>query len=226
MTNLILLEDEPILRDELAEFFSDQGHCVDAVCNLGEFNQCFDPAHHSIALVDLGLPDGDGLELVAHLRARSLNLGIIILTARVDTPNKVLGLGTGADHYLPKSADLDELAAVVLALAHRLERGGVNTHWILDSSTKRLIPPGRLGLELSAQDFVVLRAIITSQRLAVSKKDIVRALGANFLDYDTRRIDTQINRLRRKTLELSGCELPLKTLRNAGYQFCAPVTLR
>lgn len=225
MANLILLEDEPILRDELADFLAGQGHQIDAAASLAEFAQCFDPARHSIAIVDLGLPDGDGLDLVAHLRARSLKLGIVILTARSGTRDKVAGLNVGADHYLPKTADLDELAAVVASLARRLEQGGVSSHWVLDCTHKRLIPPGLPAIDLSAQDFVVIKAVIDGAGNPVSKKDIVTALGDDFINYDMRRIDTQMNRLRRRTEEATGSELPLKTLRNEGYQFCAPVAV-
>lgn len=223
MASLILLEDEPILREELTDFLTGQGHVVAAQGSLAEFNQCFDPARHSIAIIDLGLPDGDGLDLVTQLRERSLNLGIIILTARHGTRDKVAGLGVGADHYLSKTIDLAELAAVVTSLARRLERGGVSPRWVLDCGRKRLIPPGLPALDLSAQDFTVIRVIIYSAGNTVSKKDIVAALGSEYLSYDLRRIDTQINRLRRRTLEVTGTELPLKTLRNEGYQFCAPV---
>lgn len=226
MACLILLEDEPILCNELTEFLADQGHRVDTVSTLAEFGQCFDPARHSIAIVDLGLPDGEGLDLVAQLRARSLNLGIIILTARSSTRDKVKGLNQGADHYLPKTADLAELAAVVSSLARRLESGGVAPHWVLDCSRKRLIPPGLPAVELSAQDFMVIKAVIEGRGTTISKKDIVLALGEDYLNYDLRRIDTQMNRLRRRTLEASGTELPLKTLRNEGYEFCAPVEVR
>ena len=194
MANLILLEDEPVLREELADFLSAQGHVVDSCGSLAEFAGSFDPARHSIALVDLGLPDGDGLDLVAQLRQRSLNLGIIILTARSGTRDKVTGLSQGADHYLSKTADLAELAAVVAALARRLESGGMAPHWVLDCARKRLIPPGLPAVELSAQDFAVAKAVIDGRGSAVSKKAIIEALGENFLDYDLRRIDTQMNR--------------------------------
>lgn len=226
MAHLILLEDEPILREELAEFLSSKGHLVDATGLLAEFFERFQPARHSIAIIDLGLPDGDGLDLVAHLRRRSLNLGIVILTARSTTPDKVKGLVTGADHYLPKTADLDELAAVVSALARRLEKGGVRMNWILDCAHKQLIPPGLPALDLSAQDYTVLKAIIDGTGRPVSKKSIVAALGEDYLAYDLRRIDTQMSRLRRRSLEQAGCELPLKTLRNEGYEFWEPVEVR
>ena len=86
--------------------------------------------------------------------------------------------------------------------------------------------PGLPPIELSAHDCTVLKAIFDGQGQSVSKKTIVAALGEDFLSYDVRRLDTQINRLRRKVLEATGADLPLKTLRNEGYQFCGSLAPR
>ena len=86
--------------------------------------------------------------------------------------------------------------------------------------------PGLPPIDLSAHDYTVLRAIFDGQGHSVSKKNIVAALGEDFVSYDLRRLDTQINRLRRKVLDATGTDLPLKTLRNEGYQFCGSVAQR
>jgi DNA-binding response OmpR family regulator len=141
------------------------------VGSIAEFERAFVPAHHTIAIVDLGLPDGDGMNLIARLRRDNLRLGIIVLTARIGLRDKVAGLQNGADHYLAKTADLDELAAIVDALARRLNLGGVSGDWALDCTQRRLIPPGLPPIELSAQDFTVLKTIVDGEGHPVSKKD-------------------------------------------------------
>ena len=226
MAQIILLEDERILREDLTEFLAHCGHTVQAVGCVAEFERSFSPGRHLIAILDLGLPDGDGLNIITGLRRDNLRLGIIVLTARISTRDKVAGLQSGADHYLTKTVDLDILGATVDALARRLDLGGVSGDWALDDVKRQLVAPGQPPIELSAQDYTVLKAIFDGEGQPVSKKEIVAALGEDFLAYDLRRLDTQINRLRRKVLDATGTDLPLKTLRNEGYQFFGPAALR
>jgi DNA-binding response OmpR family regulator len=225
MSEIILLEDERILRRELADFLAQKGHVVAAVGSLAEFDHCFKPERHVIAIIDIGLPDGNGLDLVRRLRAQKMRLGVIILTARSSMPDKLDGLECGADHYLPKSTDLAELAGVVAALARRLDAGGLSLRWILQSAGRTLIPPGQPAVDLSPQDFAVLKTIIAGEGQAVSRRTIVNALGNDYDTTDPARLDTQMRRLRRKVAEATGKELPIKTLRNEGYQFHAPACI-
>lgn len=220
MAYLILLEDEPVLREELSEFLETAGHTTTAVGSLAEFHHAFVPAQHQIAIVDLGLPDGDGMDLIARLRAAGHRLGIVVLTARGGTDDKVAGLGNGADYYLPKTTDLPELAAIVSALARRLD---VQAHprWILQGSPRQLIPPSHAPIPLSAQDYTVLMTLAAGE--TVTREMIVKALGSDYLTYDQRRLDTQMRRLRRKVEEACGLSLPISTLRGVGFRFHAEV---
>jgi DNA-binding response OmpR family regulator len=81
MAHLILLEDENILRKEISGYLAESGHQIDSVSNINDFRNTFRPDSHLIALIDLSLPDGDGLELIAHLRAQGDQHGIIVITA-------------------------------------------------------------------------------------------------------------------------------------------------
>ena len=222
MAEIILLEDERILRRELSDFLTQNGHVVAAVGSLAEFNHVFRPERHAIAIIDIGLPDGNGIDLVKQLRAQKMRLGIIILTARSSMPDKLEGLDCGADHYLPKSTDLLELAGTIAALARRLAAGGLSLRWILQSAGRTLVPPGLPAIDLSPQDFAVLKAIIDGNGRPVSRRTIVEHLGGDINATDPAALDTQMRRLRRKVAEATGKELPIKTLRNEGYQFYEP----
>lgn len=224
MAKVILLEDEPVLRDELADYLVGQGHDVTACGTVGEFMRLFKPREHTVAVLDLGLPDGDGLELILRMRRGGLRLGIIILTARGGGDVKVQGLMGGADYFISKTADLAELAATVAAMERRLDAEPV-PRWILQASPRQLIPPGKPPVPLSAQDFLVLKALALGGE-SVTREAIVKALGGNYFDYDQRRLDTQMRRLRRKVLDASGEDLPVNTLRAVGYSFHAPVEFR
>lgn len=223
MAHVILLEDEPVLREEIGEFLRAYGHEVTTASTIAEFMRLFKPEHHHVAVLDLGLPDGDGLDLILRMRRNGMRLGIVVLTARAATQQKIEGLQGGADHYLAKTADLGELAATIGALARRLDPQP-SGQWVLQASTRQLIPPGQPPIALSTQDYLVLKTLALGGD--VTRESIVEALGGNYFDYDQRRLDTQMRRLRRKVEEACGQELPVSTLRAVGYCFHAPIEMR
>lgn len=225
MLELILLEDEPIIAEELVEFLGDCGYQVTLASDIATFNQVFEANRHSLAVIDLGLPDGDGLELIQGLRQQGGALGIIAFTARAAVEQKVLGLRIGADHYLTKGCDLDEVAAVINTVVRRLGLQCEAQPWRLVLRSLELWAPNKRGLRLSNQDTLVLEQLMRGASSNVSRRQIVEALGEDWLSYDQRRLDTRIRRLRRKVEQATGLELPLKTLRNNGYCFCARVTV-
>jgi DNA-binding response OmpR family regulator len=95
----------------------------------------------------------------------------------------------------------------------------------VQSAGRKLIPPGEPPIELSAQDYAVLSLIVAGNGEPVSRRSIVEALGSDYDTTDPARLDTQLRRLRRKVSEATGKELPIKTLRNEGYQFFAPAVI-
>lgn len=223
MASVILLEDEPVLREELAEFLQTQGHVVSASATVAEFMQLFQPEKHQVAVIDRGLPDGDGMDMILSMRRNGLRLGIIILTARASSLDKVDGLVGGADHYISKTVDLGELAATIASLVRRLELQE-QPRWLLQGSPRQLVPPGQEPIALSTQDYLVLKALAGGGD--VTREAIVQALGGDYFDYDQRRLDTQMRRLRRKVDDACGLELPVSTLRGVGFRFHAPIEVR
>lgn len=226
MKPLLLVEDEPVLRREIAAFLRDSGWQVSEAATLAECDRQLDTRPPAIIILDLGLPDGDGIDLIARLRQRGLPLGIIVLTARTSVTDKLKGLNIGADHYLPKSVGLDELAVTVTALARRLDLGGVSLDWVLVANGRKLVPPGYAPIDLSPQDHAVLRALMQAAGSIVSRRKLVEAMGDDFFTSDPARLDTQMRRLRKKLQDSTALELPVRTLRNEGYQFHAPALLR
>lgn len=221
MFNVIILEDEPVLREELTEFLKNQHYRTKAVGTVADFHRNFVPHEDRIALIDLGLPDGEGMDLIRELRQNDHRLGIIVLTARNGTSDKIAGLTEGADHFLPKSVGLLEIGATVAALARRLCLEAPQ-RWVLRASPPQLVAPGRVPLDLSGQDFRVLHTLTLTGQL-VTRNTIVRALDADIYDYDRRRLDTQINRLRRKSELAWGITLPITTVRGVGFRFHEPI---
>lgn len=226
MIDLILLEDEPVLAEELGEFLGECGYRITITDTLAAFASAYDERRHQLAVIDLGLPDGDGLDLISQLRDTGSKLGIVAFTARGTTEHRVIGLRQGADHYLPKGCDLVELAAVLDALRRRLGLQREALPWRLDLAPRELRAPNQQGVRLSHQDALVLHCLMRNAGGTVSRRDIVKALDEDYLTYDQRRLDTQIRRLRRNVELATGVELPLKTLRNSGYCFYERVQIQ
>ncbi|MBB1651229.1 MULTISPECIES: response regulator transcription factor [Delftia] len=222
MLDVILLEDEPVLRHELGEFLEGLGYAPQCVASLQEFDRHFDARRHRLAIIDIGLPDGSGLALIQRLRQQGQQLGIIVFSAHNTSSNRIDGLENGADHYLGKGCDLDELEATLAALVRRLGLQQRQARWLLQLGPSRLLPPSAPPIALSQQDLLVLHCLMGQAGTEVSRRRIVQALGGDYLVYDQRRLDTQMRRLRRKVEEACGQQLPVKTLRNSGYCFYQP----
>ncbi|MCY0858772.1 response regulator transcription factor [Cupriavidus sp. D39] len=232
MVNIIFLEDEEILRDEIAEYLESFGNTVISAATIADFREIFLPDIHRIVILDLGLPDGQGTEVIYEIRDRGYQTGIIVCTARGGLPDRVSGLQGGADYYLVKPIQLEELMSTVSTLHRRMtaQKTTIVSSWILDATNWKLIPPSSSKaippIGLSAQDFIVLRTLIEGCGQPVTRRQLVAALGRDYLDYDQRRLDTQMRRLRRKVIEACGIDLPVKTIHSVGYTFSATVEMR
>lgn len=221
MSRILILEDEAIWRETLADFLSAHGWNVAIAANRAEFLQLYRPGAFHLAIVDLGLPDGDGIELIQEVRTRDPALGIVVLTGRNTDQSRVLGLNLGADHFVAKPVRLDVLLAVVQSLLRRLNGERDRELWQLRANPRALCFGEQAPIALSHQDFQTLRAIMQGQGKTVSRRELVTALGQDFLTYDQRRIDSQIRRLRRKVSEHWGMALPVNTVHSVGYLFGA-----
>jgi DNA-binding response OmpR family regulator len=222
MVKILLLEDEQVLREELSEYLADSGYQVTPVASVTEFWRMFSE-NQNILILDLGLPDGEGIELISRLRNEGHKVGIIVFTARDNAESRLNGLGIGADYYLSKTCDLKELQITVQTLVRRLDIA-IEAGWLLHKKSRQVSPPGFSPIALSAQDYTVLSTIISGGDCA-TRKAICQALGVDYLTYDQRRLDTQIHRLRRKVEQACGLTLPIITIRGSGFRFYAPVSV-
>lgn len=221
MSRILILEDEAIWRETLADFLGAHGWNVAMAANRAEFLRLYRPGAFHLAIVDLGLPDGDGIDLIQDVRARDPELGIVVLTGRNTDQSRVLGLNLGADHFVAKPVRLDVLLAVVTSLQRRIEGESERPIWRLCASPRELRFGEQTPIALSHQDFQTLRAIMQGQGKTVSRRALVEALGQDYLTYDQRRIDSQIRRLRRKVADQWGIPLPVNTVHSVGYLFGA-----
>lgn len=218
MANVVLLEDESDLREEVAAFLEKRGWDVAQAGSLAEFRPLMTRAE--IAVIDVTLPDGSGFDAAAELRRQDAGCGIVMLTACGTTQDKLKGLYGGADHYLVKPVKLLELAAIMDALRRRVVSG-----WRYVKQERRLLSPDGADMTLSSHETVLLELLAGHSGQVISRRLIVQAFSYDWLDYDQRRLDTLVSRLRRRWKSTTGTELPLKTEHREGYSFTAPISL-
>jgi len=221
VARVFVLEDEKLLREQLVDFLEELGHRVTAAASVAEYRAAWSARAFDIAIVDRGLPDGDGLDVVVEMTAGGEALGIIVLTGQGEMADRLSGLGRGADHYLVKPVRMDLLAATVDALVRRLRGGSGAERWALDTVGWKLLPPGREAVQLAPHDFTILQTLMQARGRVVPRRELILALGGDPSAFDQRKLDKDLSRLRQKVESEVGIELPVHTIRRSGYVFTA-----
>lgn len=218
---LLLVEDERQLRDSLAERLRVEGFAVDVAATGAE--GLFGGSEYPIdaAIVDLGLPDIPGTELIARWRAKGLAFPILILTARSSWEDKVAGLELGADDYLVKPFHTEELLARVRALLRRAAGWSESKlrcgPYVLDTAAKTLALDGQT-IDITAFEYKVLEYLMMHAGRVVSKTELSEHLYEDDNDRDSNVLEVIIGRLRKK-LDPSRELNPVETARGHGYRF-------
>ncbi len=214
---LLLIEDNPAMQTALQRSFERRGLQV-ALCGDGARALDRWRAHQpDVVLLDLSLPGLDGLEVLSRARAEGLRTPVIILTARGAVGDRVLGLNTGADDYLAKPFDLDELEARVRALARRQapmqDEAPAFCGLRADGQSGAVYHLGQ-ALELAPRESALLRALLARPGQAVAKERLFELVFAGETDVQPDAIEVVAYRLRKR---LAATEARLVTLRGLGY---------
>jgi DNA-binding response OmpR family regulator len=218
---LLLLEDDDLLAESLAESLKDNGYLVDLAASLKAAKSLMATEHYELAILDLGLPDGSGLDLLAQWRKQKRSTPILILTARDTWEDKVIGLETGADDYLTKPFHEAELMARLKALLRRqsgqlsqvITLNGVS----LDEAGQRVCLEGETWRSLTATEFRLLRYLMLHPDRIHSKDQLLEQLYA--LEQDAAApnlVEVYIARLRRYL-----GKSVIQTRRGQGYFFAS-----
>lgn len=218
---VLVIEDEPDLQEALVAYLNMEGLEAHGLGNLADAQIWMNTHAFDVVLLDLGLPDGDGL---SWLRKRNdlRDKGVIITTARSDALSRVSGIRAGADVYLVKPVLPEEIVSLVQNLMRRL-RGQTPSTWLLDETGWRLLAPDGRALKLTHSEHVLLQRLAKSSGQAVSREDLAISLGHQPEHYDFRRLEILIRRLRNKAKEAWGTTLPLETAHRQGYAFTANI---
>lgn len=181
-----------------------------------------------IAIIDINLPDGNGYEFAKFARANRPEIGIIMLTVRNAVDDVVRGYNDGADIYLAKPFSIAELTAILFSLSRRNQQfmsktGQIN--WQLNVFGRILLAPNGQCAELTERETIFFELIAKSPRNLLSKQHFVEAIGHNWLEFDNRRIDTFISRLRKRIQAQTNLELKLKADRQGNYYLMNKIDL-
>jgi DNA-binding response OmpR family regulator len=220
---VLVVEDEPDLQDALVSYLGMEGMSAHGVGNLADAQRWMAAHDFDILLLDLGLPDGDGVSWLK-MRQDLRDKGVIITTARSDALSRVTGIRAGADVYLVKPVLPEEIVSLVQNLMRRLH-GQAPSTWVLDNTGWRLLAPDGRPLKLTHSEHVLLHRLAQSAGQAVSREELATSLGHNPEHYDFRRLEILVRRLRNKAQDNWGIPLPLETAHRQGYAFTASIRL-
>lgn len=237
--HILIVEDDPAVADivalclEDAEFTTEITNSGQAALNI------ISDTHVDLCIVDLGLPDMDGLSLTREIKSRT-NIGIVILSGRGETTERIIGLEVGADDYLGKPFEPRELLARVRSVIRRTQatvptsespkaatQGDGKLYdfegWRVDLSSLEIEGPDGIQPHLSSSEFTLLQAFMEHPNRVLTRDQLLDLVhGDNTPAFD-RSIDVQITRLRKKIEQDPKTPKFIKTIRNRGYMFTAKV---
>ncbi|MFZ5722328.1 MAG: response regulator transcription factor [Pseudomonadota bacterium] len=223
MSRVTVIEDNGDLREEVVFHLRHAGHDALGVADGPSLDHSLATGRiPDVVVLDIGLPGEDGFSIAARLRRDHPETGIVILSARGLIDDKLHGLSLGADAYLVKPVDLRELIAVVASVGRRV--AGRNGAWQLDTTRREVISPAGAAASLTHTEYLLMLQLAQAAPEVASRRALVEALGHDFMQFDERRIEAAISRLRKK-LQGDGENSPLRSARTQGYVFAAPIRI-
>jgi len=233
-SHILIVDDDRDISTLLAEYLEKNGYKTSTAGDGRAMWKVLDESRIDLIVLDLNLPGDDGLTLCRNLRARS-NIPIVMLTARGDPVDRILGLEMGADDYLPKPFEPRELYArirSVLRRTHALPAGEATGEpqqvrfagWTMDYTARHLVNPQGVVVSLSGAEFRLLKIFLDHANRVLSRDQLLNMTQGRDADPFDRSIDLQISRLRQKLGEDARSPQIIKTVRNEGYVLATTVT--
>jgi len=222
---ILVVEDEQVISEPLAEYLERDGFDTEVAATLADARAAFDRLTPDLILLDVMLPDGDGRDLAREVRKTS-DVPIIMVTARGEEIDRVLGLELGADDYVVKPFSARELAARIRAIMRRghptqrrerIEVGDL----VLDPASRTLIKAGE-PIELAAREFDLLHMLMANAGQVVRREDIMDEVWDPHWFGPTKTLDVHISWLRKKLEDDASHPRFISTVRGVGFRFISP----
>ena len=234
LDKVLIVDDDAEIRDLLGHYLREQGYEVSLAAGGEEMWAVLKSGEPDIIVLDLMLPGDDGLMLCRNLRARA-ETPVIMLTARGDETDRIVGLEMGADDYLPKPFNPRELLArmkTILRRARSMPKGQLPDEapfvcfagWRLDTRERQLVSPQEVVVSLSGTEYRLLRVFLDYPNRILNRDQLLDLLHGREGEAFDRSIDVQISRLRHRLGEDAREPVIIKTVRNEGYVFTSKVS--
>jgi two-component system, OmpR family, phosphate regulon response regulator OmpR len=229
MKNILIVDDDVRMRELLQRYLTEQGFTVKTVADGAEMDASINQAQPDLLVLDLMLPGEDGLAICRRLRGMGKNIPIIMLTARGDEIDRIVGLEMGADDYLPKPFNPRELLARINAILRRHEttqQASISNNqstvafgeFVFDASSRTLTQNGE-AVSITSGEFALLKVFIDHPRQPLSRERLMQLARGRELDVFDRSIDVQVSRLRRLVEKDPAHPRYLQTMWGFGYVF-------
>ncbi|WP_049721349.1 response regulator transcription factor [Gilvimarinus polysaccharolyticus] len=226
MLHVTIVDDDTAYCEELAFSLKYSGFNTSVAHNYSQLEKVLESGKTDLILLDIGLPETDGFAVLQRLQLAGRGVGVVMLTARSDTGDRVRGLIGGADAYLVKPVDVAEISATLHAVARRLPHRRTKNMpsqngWRLEKNSWVVVSPEGKEHALTAQERFFLQALLHTSRTqqTVTREALMRGLRRDPAIYDDHFIDTMVSRLRSKL----GKDFPLQTVRGIGYTLSEPL---
>jgi two-component system OmpR family response regulator len=231
--HILVVDDDAETRDLLREYLQKNGYRVTAAADGKTMRASMNVAHPDLVVLDVMLPGEDGLSLCRDLRARG-DVPVVMLTARGEETDRIVGLELGADDYLPKPFNPRELLARVKSVLRRARTLPENLRpeaasalrfagWTLDVATRNLTSPDGVVVPLSGTEFKLLRAFLGHPNRVLTREQLLDLMLSRDAEPFDRAIDVQVSRLRQRLRDDAREPEIIKTVRGQGYVLAARV---
>jgi DNA-binding response OmpR family regulator len=221
--NVLIVEDEKALALEMNEFLSKEGYIVEHAWKKASAEEKIFVNNYDFILLDLGLPDGDGFEVLEQLKSlKNRDDAVIILTARSAVDDRIKGLEQGADDYLPKPFSLNELLArmhAIIRRKHKLEKNDINIHDFVLDIQNRTVSFQNERIALTKKEFEIFNYLVLNKNRVVSRMSLTEHVWGDILEVnsDSNFVDVHVKNLRKKLSQFTKTEW-FETVRSIGYR--------
>lgn len=216
---LLLIEDDPEMADALRTALSQHGIVLDVVADLATAREAILMAEYDILLIDRQLPDGDGRSLLADMRRARLSTRSIIVSALGSTSDRISGLNEGADDYLPKPFEIDELIARMSAVLRRAsvaEESALVVGNLIYDRTSRDVQINGVRILLPRRELLILETLLRNRGRTVLRSSLEDNVYSFNEEIQSNSLEANMSRLRRK-LSDAQADIVIKNIRGIGY---------
>ena len=217
--NILVLDDEAEIADLVELFLKNEGYNVYKFYSSSEAIKCINSTPLDLALLDVMLPDTDGFTILRKIREEGFRFPVIMLTAKVEDNDKIIGLSLGADDYITKPFSVLELISRVRAILRRCSvddrQDVIKLGQIVFDDSKHIVTSCGEECNLTFKEYELLKYLLKNKGMALTRENIILNVWGYDFEGESRTVDMHITTLRQK---LGSCGNLIKTVRNVGYK--------